>query len=150
MNYLMPIEIRGIGTPDVESLSSYIHRLACAHKVTVSALLRNVVQWYKLRNANKNICFNDNGFAGDLSVYVRPNQATFDLVAMLSEAIGESNLLGTTFVSLNKSVVRTPGIFSQKIRWCPYCMRNFEINRDDGYFKLLWSVTSITHCPVHN
>ena len=146
----MPIEIRGVGTPDVESLPSYIHRLACAHKVTVSALLRKVVQWYKLKHKNKTICFNDNTFAGDLSVYVRPNQATLDLVTVLGEAVGENRLLGTTFASLNKSIVRTPGIFSQKIRWCPYCMKNFDSNQDQGYFKLIWSVTSITHCPDHN
>lgn len=150
MNYLMQVEIRGIGTPDVESLPSYIHRLACAHKVSASALLKSVAKWYRLKHPDKNICFNDDRFAGDISVYVRPNQATYDLVTMLSEAIGNPNLFGTTFVSLNKAVVRTQGIFSHKIRWCPYCVKHFESNNDEGYFKLMWTVSSITHCHTHN
>lgn len=150
MNLLIPIEVRGLGTPEVESLPSYIHRLAFVHKVTVSVLLKKVVNWYKLRHEGKSICYNDNAFAGDLSVYVRPNQGTFDLVTMLSEAVGVNNLFGTTFISLKKAIVRTPGIFSKNIRWCPLCMYKSKIYGDDGYFKLIWSVESITHCYEHN
>lgn len=150
MALLMPLEIRGLGTPDVESLPSYLHRLASAHEVTVAALLKRVITWYQKKYPDKNVILSKSGTAGDISVYVRPNQGTEDLVLMLSEALGNDNLTGTTFLSIHNVVVRTAGIFSKNIRWCPICMYRSELNQDSGYFKLLWSVESITYCPEHD
>ena len=146
----MPLEIRGLGTPDIESFPSYLHRLACMHEVTVAALLRRVTAWYQEKYPQKKICFSKPGSAGDLSVFVRPNQGTNDLVQMFSEAVGNYDLKGTTFLALNEVIVRTAKIFSKKMRWCPFCMKKSEINKDSGYFKLMWAVESITYCPQHN
>ena len=150
MPLLMPLEIRGLGTPDIESFPSYLHRLACMHEVTVAALLRRVTAWYQEKYPQKKICFSKPGSAGDLSVFVRPNQGTNDLVQMFSEAVGNYDLKGTTFLALNEVIVRTAKIFSKKMRWCPFCMKKSEINKDSGYFKLMWAVESITYCPQHN
>jgi len=149
MNFLIPIEIRGLGTPDVESLPSYIHRLAHAHQVTVSTLLKRIAAWYQSNNKSSIIKLSRIGSAGDISVYVRPNQGTHDLITILSEAVGHKQLSGTTFISIKEVLVRTASVFSKRIRWCPDCMRIFKAREDGGYFKLIWSVDAITHCLEH-
>ncbi len=149
MPYLIPLEIRGLGTPDIEALSSYIHRLACAHEVTVATLLKKVAAWYQAAHPDLVKEITKPGAAGDLSVYIRPNQGTADLVKMLIAAVNEPDLVATTFISLQNALDRSAGVFSRHMRWCPLCMKESQAQGESGYFKLLWTLKAITHCPEH-
>lgn len=134
---------------DIESLSSYIHRLARVHGVTIGHLLRHVYSVYadefkKFRQTPPEFISR-----GDLGVYVRPNNTTIETVQVIEHVTGNKSLRSSTFLSLLKVLDRSSGIYSSYLRWCPACMGEFEAQDDEGYFKLLWQLKPIVHCPIH-
>lgn len=149
MPYLLPLPLRGIGTPDIEAFGTYIHRLAIVHGVTTGRLLDHVLKWYAADHPEAL-----NGLAGlqstpDLCVFVRPNQATQQLVGILTHATGQKELRSGTFLALIDVLDRSVGVFSARTRWCPECMLEFDVAHDPGYFKLVWQLRAIAHCPTH-
>ncbi|MEW8185897.1 MAG: TniQ family protein [Candidatus Thiodiazotropha endolucinida] len=149
MPYLFPLSLRGEGTVDIEAVSSYIHRLAEAHAVTVGRLLRHVHSWYCADYPELKSNLTDYGARGALPIYVRPNSTNEHIVKMLIHVTGQQGLRSGTFVALNLALDRSVGTFSRKMRWCPACMAEFEQQGEGGYFKLLWHIQAITHCPTH-
>ncbi len=148
MAYLFPVKMRGLGTPDVEAFSSYIQRLALAHGVTAGRLLNQCFAWHKTQNPQ----FYEVApapSAGKLPIYVRPNYTTVETLEVIGCATGYSNLTCGTFASLREVVLRMAQGFADSFRWCPVCMLEFEKMEDPGYFKLLWHLEAITHCPTH-
>lgn len=149
MPYLLPLPLRGVGTPDVEAFGTYIHRLAIVHGVTTGKLLDHVLKWYAADHPEAL-----NGLAGlqstpDLCAYIRPNQATQQLVRILTHATGQKELRSGTFLALIDALDRSVGVFSARTRWCPSCMLEFEVVHDPGYLKLVWQLQAVTHCPTH-
>ncbi|PHS63810.1 MAG: hypothetical protein COB09_11275 [Thalassobium sp.] len=137
---LFPIDLRGAGTSDVESLPSYIHRISIAHGVDVGQLLKIVnSDMPKLLQFSKS--------------YMRPEEmickgkTTDSLIEAFECATGQ-NLFGSTLWIVNNLVGRSTGEVVDGFRWCPECIE--EMNKMDGaYFKLLWHMKSISACSVH-
>ncbi len=147
MNLLFPLPIRGVGTVDVESLGSYVHRLAFTHRVTARLLLSVTAErahYTKFTKTTRPYI----SIIG-LPAFVRPNKTNQDLVDLLTIATGNKSIQSTTFLALYPAISRTPRMFDKCLRWCPACMKEFENNNDPGYFKLIWSLRALVHCPVH-
>ena len=146
---LFPLELRGVGSVDIESLSSYIHRLARVHGVTIFQLLRHVYESYA--EDFKSFRQEPPVFQsrGDLAIYVRPNNTTIETVRILEHVTGNQFLRSSTFLILLKALDRSSGVYSSYLRWCPACMGEFEAQDDEGYFKLIWQLKAIVHCPIH-
>ena len=149
MPYFFPVKLRGVGFVDVESLSSYIHRLAHVHGVSIGQLLRYAYDLYAEDNSGFNKAPPIFGLQGDLSVYVRPNFTTQETVRVIEHVTGLKNLGSSTFLSLYEALDRSVGVFSRYMRWCSICMGEFEAQGDSGYFKLIWHLRSVVHCPTH-
>lgn len=146
---LFPLELRGVGSVDIESLSSYIHRLARVHGVTIGQLLRHVYEIYAedFRSFRQTPpVFKSRG---DLAIYIRPNNTTIETIQVLEHATGNKILRSSTFLVLLKALDRSQGVYSGHLRWCPACMGEFEAQGDEGYFKLIWQLKAIQHCPIH-
>ena len=120
MTFLMPLEIRGLGSQDVESLPSYLHRLADAHEVSVSALIKYTAEWFYKKYPDKQLFQYQSkpNSQGDISVFVRPNEVTASLVEILTEATGNLDIKGTTFLALHGALDRSSSVFSKQVRWC--------------------------------
>jgi len=146
---LMPLEIRGLGTVEVESLNSYLYRLAYFHGVTVSELLEQVKNWYKKRLPLSDEWISRAGSGGGVEVYVRPNNGTRNVVKIITEATGVDGLEATTLLSFSEVFPHPFRFFSCQIKWCPFCMRE-ESMKGIGYFKLIWMITGADYCNIHN
>lgn len=146
---LFSIALRGMGTADVEALDSYLYRLAIVHGVSTETLIQQLLAWYRAMfptRLQSTACILT---AKDLSLFVRPNFATQRLLQALMDATGVDTLRCGTFVALGGAVARSVQTYSSSTRWCPGCMAEFVGAGDPGYFKLLWHLNDITHCPIH-
>ncbi len=149
MSYLIPLSLIGVGSADVESLSSYVYRLAHAHGVSVLRLLDYAFTWYSEKYPERAIELGQFRSTKDLSILVRPNETTRKIVEILSLATGRQDLRCGTFLAFSKALDRSSGSFSNRMRWCPRCIFEWPAYRGDAYFKLAWSLTDLTHCTVH-
>ena len=147
MPYLFPLSLRGVGTLDVEALSSYIYRLAIAHGVSTGRLLTHILSWYGADHPEAREGLSSIYSTGDLSIYIRPNHGTLQMVNLLAHTTGNDRLRCGTFLALQDALDRSVNVFSQRVRWCQACMAEFHKLDDPGYFKLLWHLKAVTHCP---
>lgn len=149
MTIFFPVKLRGIGSVDVESFSSYLHRLALCHGVSIRKLLIYTFEYYLDKSKSGDEVLPVFHARGDLTIYVRPNQVTRKTIEVIEFATGNHNLKSSTFLSLESSLNRSVDVFSSRIRWCSDCMAEFREQGDSGYFKLIWHLKSIKHCPTH-
>lgn len=132
----------GIGTPDTESLLSYCCRLAAAHCITVSELIRKVTvtmawpprsekgySWFK---SNINGC-------GDIA-----SQWSH----ALSELTSVARLDTLTLVPW-RNVISEQGLRAHPSRWCPGCFAQDRAEGRTSYFRLIWDIYTVDVCPSH-
>jgi len=145
---LYHLEPIGIGTPYVESLTSYICRLALAHCVLASALMRYEILPLSIRRARNSsdvtrypsvefaVKINDKGVIA--SGYVERLQ-TLTL---------KTNLLPLTMLIWRGEPLRD-NITKYMRAWCPECYQQWLQSEQSIYEPLLWSLAAVTVCPYH-
>lgn len=136
----------GIGTPFVESLSSYLSRLAFAHCVSVGKLLdfelinELTIEW--LKNVIQQRIF------VSLHYMNSGNHVALDFVNSLNTLTGRDDLINLTLVSwrgiIQKGIVRT------KKCWCKLCLNEWSETDEDIYEPLYWYISIVERCPKHN
>lgn len=143
---LFPVQLIAYQTAEVESFPSYLYRLAFDHEVYVGELMRFVYR----RARHDGIL--------DISLVepkhiqpnelVRPYGMTNMLVSMFEYATG-AQLRAGVFQFLNGAVGKSSGEIVHGVRWCPECLREMFLLRQEPYFKLIWHLASVKACPVH-
>ena len=138
---LYALEPIGRGTPLVESLSSYIIRLAEAHAVSVVDLVQ-----------------------GELSPFLESSLYIPTRVTYVINGVGEtarrwvravetvtlrSDLRGFTLFSLAPAVPDT-FLFRTTRAWCPECYDEVSAGRQPVYEPLLWCLNLVEICLRHN
>ncbi len=149
MTTLFPLAMRGLGTVEVESLSSYLIRLAIAHSVSIWKLLEHAESIFIAKHGQSPLNLKYIRAYGDTSTFVRPTETTRQIVDVLADVTRQTHLRCGTFLALELALDRSTGVFEKETRWCPACMAEFELAEDSGYFKLIWQLTAVTHCPTH-
>jgi hypothetical protein len=141
---LYPLEPIGLGTPLVEGFSSYITRLAEAHCISVVELLRVVYgQRTKgsyinpLKNTRNRACIN--GFG----------KSAADLLDKIMIRTTNQELSRLTFIKYS-SLITGNGLMKYTKTWCPMCYKDFTDKNEDIYDPLIWSISFISHCPIHD
>ncbi|MBT2643432.1 TniQ family protein [Bacillus sp. ISL-41] len=143
---LYNLEPIGIGTPYVESLTSYISRLALKHNVTISSLIKGVFA----QTTNKMYLKNNlsQGIFGDTAQYINGNsRVSSEYVDVFERLTSRSDLQQLTMSSWT-------GIFSKNVvgkyrKWCPVCLKEWEDENKDLYEPLIWYISDITMCDKH-
>ncbi|MGJ9386081.1 TniQ family protein, partial [Salipaludibacillus sp. CF4.18] len=140
---LVPI---GLGTPYVESLSSYISRLADSHSLNVTKLVCNTfipfVKKYHLKQS-----FKKNSL-GRLMKPINGNSSiSLDYVSALEELTTRKELLYLTMNSWS-------GLFSDNVigdyrKWCPVCLEEWKDKGKEIYEPLIWYIKGIEVCDKH-
>lgn len=141
---LYGLEPIGIGTPLVESLSSYLVRLAAAHMLPVSALLRDVIairlphsdHYLERPIGRQAIIKNMNGMGS----------STSSVVDVVEELTGRTNLSDLTMLPFSKVLSPYRLVYSESY-WCPYCFEEQRMKGVPVYFPLMWSLHG--WCIVH-
>ena len=143
---LFPLRPLEIGTPQAESLSSYVCRLAEAHSLGVATLIRWVlVPEIGIEDHGKGLRYLSS--SGHLVNGVGKVAKDW-LKALVRLTEGIVPLIGTNLLPLNP--VSTPRhLLRKNTAWCPQCLEE-SISRDEGpHEPLLWSILSVRSCPKH-
>lgn len=121
----------GKGTQNVESLASYISRLAYIHSVSFTIMLRRLLQGYILPTP---ININGDGLI------------TEQLVKRIEEMNYRSDIRNLTLLSLENEVIYA---INRTRAWCPMCYQEYLNSNQIVYDPLLWSINMIKACVKH-
>jgi hypothetical protein len=133
----------GIGTAEVESLSSYISRLAWEYFVSPQKLLKNCVVRYKyaskLSDINPNGIYN-NGINGS----GKPAKIA---VASIEMATNCQDIIHMTLLKWREVLGQTH--LRKNRAWCAKCFQNDLRSKKPVYERLLWKISMVKNCVVH-
>ena len=147
---LYHLEPVGIGTPDVESLTSYISRLAGAHLLGLRTLLRYIIG--PLIEESRSRKFDAD--AGRKYVVSSPSllngsgSKAENWVSVLEELTLRRDLRSLTALPWGDSISQRRLMRPVKA-WCPNCFEHFRQEGVIVYEPLLWSFTAVSVCPSH-
>lgn len=131
---LMCLAPIGVGTPMVESLSGYVHRLAVLHRVTPAQVERLV---------------NESGEPIIKDIPVQPFWLDLPTAAADQFSIRLSNMVRLSSVRRLGTPWREHWApaqsFKPRTSWCPDCLNEMET----PYTPLLWSLKAFTVCTKH-
>jgi hypothetical protein len=135
---LVPLDpIRGT-SGQVESLWSYLHRVADAHAVRLVDLLRHLFL------PQLGVTGDCNAVLFDLMHGINRHTWAGRVIPILEKFTRQVDLVRLT-LSFGSAVLAA-GISSRRQRaWCPECLAGDETVHE----RLLWSIRDATHCPVH-
>lgn len=143
----LSLPIQGEGTAEIESLSSYLLRLAVLHAVAPGTLVRIMLD----RLPAEPLAVERKAFLVPISAFIRPNATTESMVRALSVSTGmpAPQLECMTFLATKEALDRAQRAFSQHLRWCPACLREQQTSGSPVYFKLAWQLQMIETCDIH-
>ena len=146
---LYHLEPIGIGTPYVESLTSFLMRLSKAHSIKVNTLVAKKISDYfdqkylqVHRNNglstlfNKGAALNSNGILAT-QLYQSLEQLTL------------RNDLSCLTLSAFNQVFSSRKLLRKSKAWCPVCYEQWQQAGETIYEPLLWTFESVTICPQH-
>ena len=152
---LHPLAPIGIGTPFVESLTSYVTRLAEVHAVTVSDLVGYVlagcaaedssilpegVRHYRLGSGFRSEVHGVNGLAEEARRWI----------AAVETATDRTDLRFLTLRPLRQVLCKNAPLLRRAQAWCPQCLQEGRENGQAAYLPLLWNLQMVRCCPRHS
>lgn len=141
MKKLFTVPLMGFDTPEVESLPSYISRIAYIHKVSVGAIIRMVNDTIEGDNQTGKQHIKPEAL-------LQPNQTTMKLSSILGLMTSQP-LEQSTLIWLSKALGRSSLELVKNYRWCPECFSEMKSSDVDPHIKLKWHMSAIKFCPVH-
>jgi len=147
---LYPLQPLGVGTPDVESLTSYLTRLATAHSVSPRVLLVEAIIPLVGRNdLNK---ATDNSLSAFWTMDSRALNGTGAIARVWSQAVatltGCTDLPHLTLLTW-RDVLPTRRLLRRVRAWCPACYEEWRRDGSIVYDPLRWALVVVTICPRH-
>jgi hypothetical protein len=137
LHALTPI---GLGTGDVESLTSYFCRLAHSHGMTA----RNLAAWM--------LTHHEQPIPDDFKWFRRSfsgmSVETEQWAASLAELTGIANLDHLTLVPW-RQLISNPSLAPVSDRWCPCCLSDDKAQQQLPYLRLNWDLAPVTACLRH-
>ena len=143
---LEPIDL---GKGSVESLSSYLIRLAEAHSLTVGKLVGRKVavvlnKAYLIKSENEGgnrfyeVAYEINGL-GSLAK---------NWAQALVVLTGRKRLEELTLIRFNEWLPDR-GLLRSHLAWCPACLEEWKEGNKEVYEPLLWNFKVVTNCMIH-
>lgn len=138
---LFHLEPVGVGTPYVESLTSYLIRLAQEHSVTVSSLIIKLLDRSFEKEKNRFLFANShlaNGHAPKVKETVR----------ILEQYTLRKDLRFLSMINWS-AVIASRNMFKYEKAWCPLCFEEMQ-NSGIVYEPLIWAFNDVLMCNKHN
>ena len=142
---LYHLEPIGIGTPYVESLTSYIARLAEAHCLTPKLLLEREINSSNIQSSKRDNLFGIRQYSGEIN---GRGETASKLVNLLEKVTFKENLRILTLLSWSEIFPRKKLIKTTR-SWCAFCYQDFIAQNQPVYEPLIWSVNMIATCSRH-
>ena len=160
MKQLVPLYGRvpaGVGTPLVESLTSFVSRLAMARHLSLWSIFKRLVcplVSEDLKGQERGHSYWARGFAGqDGIIWDGDNEHVEALVDALAELTGLEHLSWHTLLPLKELLpVETRGVLCSVYgkRWCASCVARWRRKGMEPWEPLLWRFSFVRCCPIHN
>ena len=146
---LRGIDPIGLGSASVESMVSFMARVAAFHGYTTGKLIDRFVSLALGKHYLTEIAVNGGtGFYKSSAMVLSCGKAARDFCRAMEVVTGQVGLEALTMLPWSE-VVALKGIIYPRRRWCPVCyyqqLREEEPVRD----LLLWALQTVTVCPTH-
>lgn len=143
-------EPMGVGAPMIESLTSYVARIASVHSVTVGSLVAKEI----VPLINKNY-LTDKSSRGMSTQFMSSARAmngmgvtAADWVDAVQALTLRQELRFLTMLPL-QNLISDNALLRKFRAWCPVCYEEWRQNEIPVYDPLLWSLDVVTVCAVH-
>jgi transcriptional regulator with XRE-family HTH domain len=147
--FLYNIEPIGIGTPYVESLTSYIIRLADAHCVKTGTLISRIYAPYLQKDYLTKISIRGGGFFETANGINGVGKLAMEFSQLTNELTGRSDINETTLEQWS-ALLPNRGLLNKTKFWCPLCYEEARINEEVIYDQLIWNFQLVDTCMKHN
>jgi hypothetical protein len=144
---LYHLEPIGVGTANVESLASYITRLAVAHSLSIYKLAMHEIRPVLNRPRSERIMASS--FFGASRVLHGTGQWAAQTALALEKLTCRNELLFLTLWHFNGILSRV-GLSRSTRAWCPACYNEWRQADQTVYDPLLWTLQAVTVCPQHH
>lgn len=142
------IEPVGIGTPYVESLTSYITRLADAHCIKTGTLISCIYAPYLKKDYLNKISIRGGGFYESANGINGVGKLAEEFSDLTKELTGRSDITRTTLKQWS-CMLPTMGLLKKNKSWCPNCYEEAKLNKRIVYDKLIWNFQLVKYCLFH-
>lgn len=144
---LYRLEPIGIGTPLVESLSSYVQRLADAHAVSASHLVKYeinpLLKFGQLRPENSSV-----GARSKIMMICGLSRIAHEWVNAIESLTFVNGLRFLTLLPF-EHLFQEKGLFDRPTDWCSKCIEEWTRQGKPIYWPLIWRMLPVKICPVH-
>lgn len=144
---LIPV---GLGTPDVESLPSFIQRLSLIHGLGFHQMLGLIHEIYCDQNGIMPMLAPSYRNVASPTTLAGGSMVVEELVEELRAVINVGNLEYLTLVPVTSSLARDIQLTESMFKWCPACFRDDEAAGNCAYYRLLWHFRDLDKCPIHS
>lgn len=139
----------GLGTPEVESLTSYFCRLAKSHACTTNDLAKFIIEriqpgrWetHQGTPGKSRFIWYQRSISG-------VGDSALSWTSMLSELTGVTMLQRLTLLPL-QGCIAAKGLMAMQARWCPHCLADDQREGQQPYFRLAWDISRNRLCARH-
>lgn len=149
---LYPLPPVGVGTGNIESLTSYITRLAQAHDVSTNILLAKYLRFRVLQAKLAGTLKTREEWKRHFLEYAHTLNGMTDRVSdwifALEESTGVANLRYLT-MAVWKGIFSSQGLLRSRRAWCAACYHEWQASGQVIYEPLLWALVDVSVCPIH-
>lgn len=139
----------GLGTSEVESLTSYFCRLANSHACTTNDLAKFIIEriepgrWetHQGTPGKSRFVWYQRSISG-------LGDSALNWAGMLSVLTGVTTLQQLTLLPL-QGCVAAKGLMATQARWCPHCLADDQREGRQPYFRLAWDIGLNKVCTRH-
>lgn len=147
---LYNLEPIGIGTPYVESLTSYILRLSIAHNITLVDFIRYIMipifkKTYYMDNSGR---FNSSSFI-EMGCINGIGKNAEDWVEAIKLVTSRNDIQFLCMLSW-KNVISKKGVHKRFKSWCSLCYSEMMNDDKECYDPLIWTFKNVNYCDIHN
>lgn len=137
-------------TSRIESLTSYISRIAKEHNIATGNLINKILvpnmgKEYLIKSAKRG---GNRFYDGAQSINGYCKNA-LDFSEILEVLTLRNNLKGLTLMNW-KNVVSLRNLLKKNLSWCPKCISNWKAEGSPIYYPLSWHISAMTVCLIHN
>jgi AraC-like DNA-binding protein len=151
-SYLYHVTPMGLGSARVESLTSYLTRLAAAHDISVGVLLtreilpkvREEFRRHDYQAAHKI----ESTFVYDARTLNGVGQRSQDWISVLEQLTGVRGLQYLTMGTWRR-VISGAGLLRPNRAWCPLCLDDSRSSNQPVSEQLIWALNEVSACPTH-
>jgi hypothetical protein len=138
----------GMGTPYIESLTSYIIRLSYLHCVTTGTLVKEVITPLLEKSYLSAIATRGgNGFYQSSNGINGIQSQAEDFYSVISNLTGV-NVKNSTLLFLSDAFP-TKGLLRKFKVWCPLCYEESKNKKEIPFDQLIWCFQDLLSCSIH-